>query len=203
MSIQPHIREQSSAPTAMVVQTPRSRFWRAGPFSFALLVTPGVVWSQEPPAIVRGSRIRITELGAGRNESRSGTVVTAGADTIVLSFDSGGVGVPFALARISRIEVSRGRKGHIAAGVGLGFLAGAGTGALVGGLAAPKTSKGSGIHAVLGAGIGAGAGMLVGAGIGAFWWKTERWEAVPSSRWHVSAWPGGPGMYNLALSIRF
>ena len=171
--------------------------------TIALLLSPQVAWSQEPPAFVPGSRIRIAELGAGRSGLRSGTVVTAGADTVVLRLDRGGDSVPFALARISRIEVSRGRKGHIAAGIGLGLLGGAGTGALLGALAAPKTSKGNGIHVALGAGIGAGAGMLVGAGIGAFLWRTERWTAVPSNRWHVSAWPAGPGGFTLALSVRF
>ena len=169
----------------------------------ALLLLPQVAWSQEPPAIGPGSRIRIiAELEAGRSGIRSGTVVTLGADTVVLRLDRGGDSVPFALARISRIELSRGRKGHIAAGVGLGFLAGAGTGALIGALAAPKgTEEGSAIHAALGAGVGAGIGMLVGAGFGAI--KTEQWEVVPSSRWHVSAWPAGSDGFTLALSLRF
>ncbi len=166
----------------------------------ALLLSPQIAWSQEPPTIAPGSRIRITGLGG--SELRSGTVVTAGADTVVLRLDRGGESVPFAFARISRIEVSRGRKGHIGAGVGLGFLAGAGTGALVGALSAPKgTEEGNGVYIALGAGVGAGIGMLVGAGMGAF--KTEKWEAVPSSRWHVSAWPAGSGSFTLALSVRF
>lgn len=203
MSIHRHVPEQTGESTLMVVQTRRSRFRMAGPLGFALLLTPGVAWSQEPPAIVPGSRIRITELGTSRSQSRSGTVFTIGADTVVLNLDSGGERVPFALAGMSRIEVSRGRKGHIAAGVGLGFIGGAGTGALVGALAAPPSSSDVNLNVPLGAAFGAGIGMLVGAGIGAFWWKTERWEAVPSSRWHVSAWPGGPGRFNLALSIRF
>jgi len=171
--------------------------------TIALLLSPHVAWSQEPPAIVPGSRIRIVaELEAGRSGIRSGTVVTVGADTVVLRLDRGGDSVPFALARISRIEVSRGRKGHIAAGVGLGFLAGAGTGALIGALSAPKgAEEGSGVYIALGAGVGAGIGMLVGAGFGAI--KTEQWEVLPSSRWHVSAWPAGSGGFTLALSLRF
>jgi hypothetical protein len=175
--------------------------------TIALLLSPTVAWSQEPPAIVPGSRIRITELEAGKSRRRSGTVVTAGADTVVLRLDGGGARANFSLARISGLEVSRGRKGHVAVGVGLGFLAGAGTGALVGALACKGEGclSGSddlgGAVVAVSAGIGGVVGMLVGAGIGAH--KTDMWEAVPSSRWHVSTLPTGPGMFAFALSVRF
>jgi len=177
--------------------------------TIALLLSPAVAWSQGPPAIVPGSRIRITGLEAGRSGRRSGTVVTtAGADTVVLKFDSGGETATFSLARISGLEVSRGRKGHMAAGVGVGFLAGAGTGALVGALACKDHGCLSGsdemgaLVVALGAGIGGVVGMLAGGAIGASY-KTDRWEAVPSGRWHVSTGPTGPGRFALALSVRF
>src|SRR5205807_7796935 len=51
---------------------------------------------------------------------------------------------------------------------------------------------------VLAAGIGGVVGMLVGGGIGAH--KTDMWEAVPSSRWHVNTLPTGPGRFAFALS---
>jgi len=53
----------------------------------------------------------------------------------------------------------------------------------------------------LGAGIGGVVGMLVGGGIGAH--KADMWEAVPSSRWHVSTLPTGPGRGAFALSVGF
>jgi len=43
--------------------------------------------------------------------------------------------------------------------------------------------------------------MLVGGRIGAH--KTDMWEAVPSSRWHVSTLPTGPARFAFALSVRF
>jgi len=53
----------------------------------------------------------------------------------------------------------------------------------------------------LSAGIGGVVGMLVGAGIGAH--KTDTWEAVPSSSWHVSTLPTGAGRLAFGLSVQF
>jgi len=60
--------------------------------ALALLLSPLVAWSQDPPTIVPGSRIRITEL-EGRKST--GFVVTTGADTVVLRLEGGGDTVPF------------------------------------------------------------------------------------------------------------
>lgn len=173
--------------------------------AIALLLSPLVAWSQEPPAIVPGSRIRITEIGVGRSELRSGTVVTSGADSVILKLDSSGETMPFPLLWVSRIEVSQGRKGHTAAGVGIGLLAGAGAGALAAALncnCAGGSDDFTGIAALVGAGVGSVVGMVVGGVIGAVH-KTESWEAVPSSRWRVSTGPACPGNLALALSRRF
>ena len=177
--------------------------------TLALLLSPAVAWSQEPPRSFAdpGSRIRITELQAGKSRRRSGTVVTAAADTVVLRLDGLRATTTFSLARISGPEVSRGRKGHIAVGVGVGFLAGVGTGALVGALACKDhgcldgSDEMGALVVALGAGIGGVVGMLVGGGIGAH--KTDMWEAVPSSRWQVSTLPTGADRLAFALSVRF
>jgi len=172
--------------------------------TIALLLSPAAAHSQEPSPIVPGSRIRITERDTGGRHS--GKVVSAGADTVVLRFDSGGKVATFSLARISGLEVSRGRKGHVAAGIGIGFLAGVGIGALLGAAFAPasasQTEEGVGLYVSLGAGIGAGAGMLLGGVAGASY-KSDKWEKVPSSRWHVSALSTKPGRFALALSTRY
>ena len=168
----------------------------------ALQLSPAVAWSQEPPGIVPGSRIRITELQAGKSVRHSGTVVAAGADTVVLRNPTGGATATFSLARISGLEVSRGSKGHVAAGVGLGFLAGAGIGALLGVVHPASYTEDEIPVAAVGAVIGAGAGMLLGGVVGAVH-KSDRWEAVPSSRWRVSTLPTGPDSFALALSVRF
>jgi hypothetical protein len=173
--------------------------------AIALLLSPVVASSQDPPAIVPGSRIRITQLEAGKSRRSSGTVVTAVADTVVLKLDGLGATATYSLARISGLEVSRGRTGHVAVGVGVGFLAGAGTGALVGALACKGCLNGRDemgpLVVALGAGIGSVLGMLVGAGIGAH--KTDTWEAVASSSWHVTTVPSGAGRFAFALSVQF
>ena len=177
--------------------------------AIVLLLAPVVAWSQEPPAIVPGSRVRITELGAATGAPRSGTVVTTSADTVVLKLDNGGQTAAFSLAKISELEVSRGLHGHAGAGVGLGFLAGLGAGALVGSLVCGGESACysgnddmSGPVTAVAAGLGGVVGMAVGAVVGGNH-KTEKWEAVPSSGWHVSALPSGRGRFALAVSVRF
>jgi hypothetical protein len=141
-----------------------------------LLLSPPTAWSHEPPAIARGSRIRITELGG---VPRAGTVVAIGADTVVLKLDSNGDTVTFSLAKLSRLEVSRGRKGHAAAGAGLGFLIGAGTGAMLGlNCENDGCLSGSDEPVAAAAGIGGIVAGVVGGVVGASQ-KTEKWEEVP------------------------
>jgi hypothetical protein len=181
----------------------RSAVLRLG--TIALLVSPVVASSQDSSAIAPGSRIRITQLEAGKSRRSSGTVVTVAADTVVMRLDGLGATANYSLAKISGLEVSRGRKGHVAVGVGLGFLAGVGTGALVGALTCDGCLNGRDemgpLVVALGAAIGGVVGMVVGGGIGAH--KTDTWEAVPSSGWHVSTVPTGAGRFALALSVPF
>jgi hypothetical protein len=166
----------------------------------AILLSPLSAWSQDPPEVVPGSRIRITDLGADRSSRRSGRVLTAGADTVVLSLDTGGEAVPFPLAGISQVEVSRGERRHVGAGIGLGLLIGAGAGALLVASDCEDSYGACGPFTLIGGAIGGGAGMVVGGVIGALR-RTERWEVVPPSRWHVSARPSRGGS-TFVLSLR-
>jgi len=166
---------------------------------FAFLWSPLIAWSQEPSAIVPGSRIRITELG--HSKLRSGTIVEANANAVLLKLDTSGESVQFPLAAVTRLEVSRGQKGHIGTGVGLGALFGAGMGALIGSTLGDSEGIPSGATAAIGAGVGAGIGMLVGAAIGSTV-KSEKWEDVPQNRWQVNLWPAGPSSFTFALSVR-
>ena len=163
----------------------------------ALLLTSSFAWATESPVVVPGARLRITELGLGKSGRHAGTVVTAGTDTVVLRLDRGEGTAPYSLAKTEEIALSRGRHGHVVAGLGLGFLAGAGTGALVGASGNYGGGEDAGIDKILNtlawSGIGAGVGMLVGGIVGAMH-KTERWEALPSSRWRLTAGPARGGL---------
>jgi hypothetical protein len=169
--------------------------------SIALLCSPLTVWSQEA-----GSRIRITESEAAGFRRHSGTLVRAGADTIVLKLDRGGEAVAYPLAGVSRFEVSQGQKGHALAGAGLGLLAGAGLGALIGATNCGSACSGSddlgGLAVLIWSGIGAGVGLVAGGVIGSTL-KSDRWEEVPSSRWRVSVSPAGSGGFRLGLAMQF
>jgi hypothetical protein len=130
--------------------------------------------------------------------------MTAGRDEVVLRLDGSEATMPIAVSRIARFEVSRGMKGHTGAGIGLGLLAGAGVGALVGVAECGTCGGGEGVglskalNALAWGGIGGGAGMLIGGIIGARH-KTERWDEVPSSRWRLTAGPRRGG-FGLVLS---
>jgi hypothetical protein len=172
--------------------------------TIGLLLAPVVAWSQQPTALVPGSRVRITEKAS---KPRAGTVVTASADSVVLKVDSAGQTATFSVAKISQLEVSRGIKGHAGNGVALGLLVGAGTGALVASLACGGGSTDcydgeSGPVTLAAAGLGAVVGMVTGAVIGSNH-KSESWEAVPSSNWHLSTVPSTRGGLALSLSVRF
>jgi hypothetical protein len=172
----------------------------------ALLQTFDVAWAQGPSGVASGTRVRITEFESGKRKPHAGTVVTAGRDEVVLRLDGSEEIMPFAVTRIARFDVSRGMKGHTGAGIGLGLLAGASAGALVGvnqcGTCGGGESDGlaKALNALIWSGIGGGAGMLVGGIIGARH-KTERWEEVPSSRWRLTAGPRRGG-FGLVLSRR-
>lgn len=171
--------------------------------ALALLLASPVAWAQES-VVVPGARVRITGFESDRSARRAGTVVTAGGDTVVLRLDPGGETMPFAMAGITRVELSRGLKGHTGAGIGLGLLAGFGVGAVVGYTSCGTCGGGEDdqISKLLGAlawgGIIGGGGMLVGGLVGAHH-KTERWDTVPSNRWRFSVGPRREG-FALALS---
>lgn len=165
--------------------------------AFALLSSPLAVWSQEP-----GSRIRVTDVAGTRHV---GTLVTAG-DTVVMKLDRGQETVAYPVASLSRFEVSGGRSGHTGTGALLGFVVGAGAGAVLGrsecGSGCTGEEDFGGLAALLGAGIGGGIGLVVGAVAGSSY-KTDDWVLAPVSGLHVSAWPAGRRGLAVALSFKF
>ena len=134
----------------------------------------------------------------------------ASADAVVLKVDPYGETESFPRAGLSRVEVSKGRKGHTLAGAGIGLLAGASIGALYG-IAecqgSPSCTGGSDgdmtiLESLAWAGIGGGIGLVVGGVIGALY-KTERWEDASVDGISISAGTRRSGGVALAISAHF
>ncbi|MBI5836719.1 MAG: hypothetical protein HZB25_05710 [Candidatus Eisenbacteria bacterium] len=175
--------------------------------TLALLLAPTLAWSQGPRVLAPGDRIRITELGTTGSEPRTGTVTTAGTDSIVLKLDGVGEMMPFTWNRVASIEASHGRQRHTLTGAVIGLFVGALSGAVLGvtqcGVSCTGEEIGNkAIAPLIGAGIVGIAGMGVGAAIGAIY-TTERWETVPASEWHASGRPDGTRGIGLRFSVGF
>jgi hypothetical protein len=78
--------------------------------------------------VTPGSRVRITTPG---DASFTGTLVRENADTIVAELASG-ASLAIPRTRIAQLDVSGGLRRHTWQGAGIGLLAGAGVGAIVG-----------------------------------------------------------------------
>jgi len=168
----------------------------------ALLVSPGAACSQEM-SVKPGTRIRITELQAGA-QPRSGIVVAAVADTVVLKLDNGGATVAFHKATLSRLELSRGRKTNTARGSMIGRIVGVTAGVMAGLVTCDCSGDAAWTAVSVTGGIIAGGfgGAAIGGLIGSVY-TTERWSELPVDRWRVSAMPGASGSFALTLSLKF
>lgn len=97
----------------------------------ALAIPPSLAAAQATPSVQEGSRVRLTVPSLGL-DGDVGTVEDAGERALVVRFD-----FPWRTARveradIERMEVSVRRERRVLRKVGIGALAGAGTGAVVG-----------------------------------------------------------------------
>ena len=85
--------------------------------------------SRDTPTIAVGTRVRVTHPGEGR---RVGTVLAFTSDSLTVRWDAADAASTLPLARVTRVEVSRGRLSRKRRGAGRGFLVGASAGALLG-----------------------------------------------------------------------
>lgn len=162
--------------------------------SFLLFLTflavPHAGLAAEPdPLHLAGSRVRIQapdkSTAAGRlllgGRKQAGTVVEMRGDTLLFTADGQSTPALVPTESLTGLEVSRGMHSHVLAGAGLGFLAGALVGGVIGYASlheGPPYSDGDygGVGAVSGAAIGGGVGIGVGAIVGSR--RTERWETL-------------------------
>ena len=165
--------------------------------ALVLLALPLLQGASSP--LTPGARVRATVREPGRVERQMvGSLRTFDSERLTLSAEDSGNQVALARPNITRLEISRGRKGHAVMGLLLGTVLGLSAIALKDAGCGPDCEKPS-TGFVVGAVAG---GALVGAGIGAMV-RSERWESLP---WAVgqarrSAAPiSGP---NLRVTLRF
>ncbi len=172
-----------------------------------LAVTPLTrVTAQEPPPVKVGDRVRVSHDCTYRGTQRRcqedrGTLDAVKADSIVLSAEKDQSRMVILIASVTRLRVVRGQKSHWAAGVGIGFLTGFTTGAVLAAQEPGGCSESQGCTIPFGLFFGAG-GALIGGVIGALI-KSDRWEEVPLDQLRVSFAPQRDGRFAFGLSVRF
>ena len=107
---------------------------------------------------------------------QTGTVIEVRSDTLVFAADKQSARTLIPAASVMGIEVSRGIHSHVLRGAGLGFLAGALVGGVIGASSLRPNDEYRGLVTVFGAAVGGGSGIVLGAIIGST--RTERWEAL-------------------------
>ncbi len=167
------------------------------------LVPFATLSAQTPPLVEPGQRLRVTARDSiGQPSGRLvGTLVTVTAEHIVVERRGDQLTMPREL--VTRLEVSRGQRSKRGTGAVIGFLLGAGVGAVVGVASCQADGQGDcrrdaaliGVAAV--GALGAGIGAIVGAG------KTDRWEEVPLDQLRVSFAPQRDGRIALGVLVRF
>jgi len=157
-------------------------------------------------SIVPGNRVRVTHPGEG---TRVGTVVALTADSLEVRFAGRSDASHMSLDQVSRVDVSRGKERRVLRRAGVGFLVGAGVGAVTGAISEsqcePETDficLGADGGALLGGVLLGAVGGVVGAIAGLA--PSERWERVHVERPRIGiiapATGNGRGL-GLALSF--
>jgi hypothetical protein len=129
--------------------------------------------------LVPGVRVRVVETDSARS-SQTGLLAAMVDNGIVLRAEHRSDSLTIRFARMERLEVSRGRHGHVLAGLAIGLAAGAGVGAVwaastyrSGGFQFIKQGDDALIGGILGGMVGGVAGLVTGALV-----RTERWHTV-------------------------
>lgn len=155
--------------------------------------------SADELAVVReGAKVRVWSP-QGQISGHVGRLVTV--DEKTLTVDLGDAATPTVLERalVTRIQVSQGRKRHVALGALIGFATGAALGALI---YANTEDAGECCAPEVFAGVTGGLGALAGGLVGAVT-KTERWQDVPLAQPRVRSTPDQPGRFMLTVTVRF
>ena len=165
-----------------------------------------------------GERVRVTRLPlcppntlcVKTPRQSVGTFVAWKSDTLVVQSNGDTLSVP--VDRVTRLDLSRGRKTNTGMGAGIGFFVGGLVGAGIGyasyeecvpqGWFSCIGDFGPETLAFAGALIGGLGGLVTGAFIGLAI-QTDRWREVPLDRVRVSLGPQRDGRFGLGASVRF
>lgn len=177
----------------------------AAPLLALALGLPAPLPAQTVDSLATGARVRIRQPAYGPGWL-AGRLVSPAADSAVIALAGRPDTVRFATDSLPPFEVSLGLRSSAGKGALVGLGVGAGTGLILGILAAAEDCTGfcvvdvgpveiAGVSALLG-GVGAGIGAVVGSLI-----RTERWRRVrPPTRGGVRLQPGvGAGRLGVAV----
>lgn len=161
-------------------------------FLFLLLIhiQSSKLFGQEAPTVFSGERVRVWSSDIAR-KSFSGTLVSLGSDTLVVRVENQMTPLLLPVNSVTKFEVLRSKNRFgIAKGAGLGFLAGAITGAIIGintdtsGECLDSICEVNDFAALFYAAVGGGLGIVSGSFIGASL-KKEHWQEIPIAKLDV------------------
>jgi hypothetical protein len=132
--------------------------------------------AQLPQQLATGARVRVTAPSSGLVRA-IGRIESFNVDSLVLVRDRGGGTVRLTATSLQSLEVSRGRRRHIAAGVALGYALMFGLG-FAGHPGVAHTDAGPFLEGI-GYGIVYGTPVALLGGILGASVRTDRWERIP------------------------
>lgn len=169
-------------------------------FAMTIAVSASTAAAQSP-VITQGQRVRLSAPSLGL-ERQPAVVEEYRGDALLVIADSA-LSIP--VTSLTRLEVYRGRHGHFWKGAGIGFLAGAVAGALLGPSLSECPSYGCDTSPALQRAVGGVAfglaGGLVGGLVGGLA-KTDRWVELPLDQVRVSIAERRAG-FGVGVSVRF
>ena len=159
------------------------------------------------PPLEPGQRVRVTAPSVGTHNVVA-TIVALHTDTLVFRTEGSEASVErIPITAVRQLEIYHARKSKVLLATGVGLLAGAATGAIVG-YASGEDPPGTFMRATaeqkaaIGAVVFGGAGAIIGYIVGHFI-GGDRWEEVPLDRRRVSLVPQRDGRLVLAVSVAF
>lgn len=157
--------------------------------------------------VTPGARVRVVEVSSGA-PLVTGELIRMAGDTVLIS-SAAATQTVWVVTAAHRLEVSAGTHRRTLRGIGLGFLVGAATGAVIG-LATYQEPDciqfcidlGRGFTALAGAAVLSVPGAVIGGIVGAKS-KHEAWRPIANHAVRLGIAPAGSGGVLLAASVAF